>query len=139
MDILRRIATEDEPVVVVGMGAYFSGTRAQPSADEVSILFRITDLNVKVVRRGPANEPWQADCRMDLIEDRNPVIPITAITPIVYDVEPVAKTTTNSNGNKSGKPKPRSTPKPDEKPAKVYTDIPHQSRHVFTSRTAGAS
>jgi len=104
---LHLMATDDAPVSITGLGSYFSGV-GSPSPTGGHVKFRITDLSVKVVRRGPSNEPWQADCKIDVVEDRNPIFATATMTQISYPAEPAAATTsTGGSGNKSsGSTKP---------------------------------
>ena len=98
LDILHRMATADLPVVISGIGGYFAGLGVSGS-----VKFRILSLNVEIVTLSPDNEPWQANCSMELIEDRNPTFNAVTFATITYSVSPPAKTTsTASLGNRTG-------------------------------------
>ena len=113
MEMLRKIAASPKPVSIVGLGSFFDTTaliRLQGWAWH-GVRFRVLNLDISVIRRGPSNEPWQADCDMELVEDRNPTFLAVAFTPFVYADEPIVNTTSTSSGgnSKSSKPAPKST------------------------------
>lgn len=99
LEFLRKIASQDAPVVVGGLGTYFEGVRYLSETELGSVMFRVADLSVRVTRRGMNNEPWQADCRLDLVEDRNPIISIVSLSPITYS-DTVTPTVVKSSGSK---------------------------------------
>lgn len=112
IEYLRRIASQDKSVAISGLGGFFDGSTFLSTAEQGNVLFRVMDISIRIVRRGLDNQPWQADCRLDLIEDRNPSIASSTIASIVYETVPTAKTTsTRRNGNK-GNDKPSTDPPP---------------------------
>ena len=119
IEYLRRMASQDKPVSIVGLGAYFDGITYLSTREQANVLFRIMDLSVKVVRRGPNNEPWQAEAQITLIEDRNPFIMTASIAAIRYD-DPVP-TTVSTNKSNAGNGK-KSTPAPSGGGTVLVTD-----------------
>lgn len=108
LDVLRRMATADVPVVISGMGGYFAGFEMSGS-----VKFRILSLNVEIVTLSPDNQPWQANCSLELIEDRNPVFTTVTFSTITYEPQVPAKTTSSSsNGNKSSSSSSSNKPAP---------------------------
>lgn len=96
--VLKKLATDDIPVVVTGLNGYFvSGSGTALTAKK----FRITNLSVDIVTLSPENQPWQANCSIELLEDRNPSITVVKFSAIKYPVAPPKKTTSSKgSGNK---------------------------------------
>lgn len=101
---LRRIALFPGSVLVSGMDTYLS----RPIAPTVVwqnanwAWFKITDLNIDVVQRDLFNQATQADVRMTLTEERNPYIPAVVLPRIVYEDEPVRRSTAGAQRNQGG-------------------------------------
>lgn len=130
LEILRSMAADDIPVTVVGLGDWFFNRSAQRlvvrSGQRAQTLFRIMEMGITVVRRLPGtNEPTQANCRVTLIEDRNPIFNVITLPPIVYEPEPpVATTNTRPSGNGGRTARKSSTPAPSQTNRKrTYTQV----------------
>ncbi len=119
LKILREIASGDLPVAIVGMGNFGHGKNPRKK------MFRVTEFSVKIVRRGPQNEPWQADCNITLIEDRNPEFNFDELFPVIYFPEPprtVGSTPGNGNGG-SGSGNGDNPAPPNDEPVDNWTDV----------------
>lgn len=98
LNILRKIAVEDLPVALTGFGGYLSNTGTGSLSAKK---FRVTNLSVEIVTVGPATEPWQANCTIELIEDRNPSFTVVKFSTIKYPAVPPKKTASSTtSGNK---------------------------------------
>jgi hypothetical protein len=110
LSVLRAMAIDDVPVAIVGFGEflYDGEARSLPlqTGQRSRSLFRIMEMGITVVQRSPENnEPTQADCRITLIEDRNPVFNIVELPKIVYEEEPPVQTENTKSGGNGGKSK----------------------------------
>jgi hypothetical protein len=122
IELLRRMANEDATVAIIGLGAFFSGIAGSAFGSGTNVTFRIFDLNIKVVQRSEFdNSPWQADCDIELVEDRNPTFVAAVLSPIVYDDEPIQTTKSGGvSGNGGGK---KNSPTPPLVPPINYTGL----------------
>lgn len=109
LDILRKIAVDDVAVVVGGIGGYLSSTGTSSLSAKK---FRVVNLSVEIVTASPTNEPWQANCTLELIEDRNPAFTLVKFAAITYTPEPAKKVASSSSSGNKKPPKPTTTPKP---------------------------
>jgi hypothetical protein len=110
LNVLRKIAVDDIPIIISGIGGYLSSTGTSSLSAKK---FRVTNLSVEIVTASETNEPWQANCSIELIEDRNPPFTVVKFATIKYPPAPPAKTSSTSGG---GNKKPNNTPtspKPD--------------------------
>lgn len=81
---LNRISTANAPIAFAGMGGLL-GLNHQGTYR----LWRITDFGFTVTRKNEKNDVSQAECRITLVEDRNPSLPVETLTQIVYRDTPV--------------------------------------------------
>lgn len=129
LEILRAMALADVPVALVGMGEFLLGAESRSQALQTGVrnqsLFRIMEMGITVVRRSPeTNEPTQADCRITLIEDRNPVFNIVSLPKIEYEEEPPAQTTnTSTDGNGGGSRSSTPAPMESNTGGRNYSDV----------------
>lgn len=106
LQLLRKIARDNAPVVFTGLGGLIAGW-----SNGSVVKFRISSLNAEIVTVGPQQEPWQVNCAIELIEDRNPNFTIVAFSSIVYPPPPPV-VNKKSTSKKSTGNKPKSPPDP---------------------------
>jgi hypothetical protein len=80
---LNRISTANAPIAFAGLGALLG-----VSQQGTYRLWRITDFSFSVTRKNQKNEASQAECRITLVEDRNPILPVADLGQIKYDETP---------------------------------------------------
>jgi hypothetical protein len=102
MQQLQRMATLPAPVVFYGVDQMMMKPGAAIDLGlgyrREFVMWRITDLSMKVLRRNLDNNATQADVTISFQEDRNPTIPFVTLPRITYANIPQRGGSTKTNG-----------------------------------------
>ena len=121
LQFLRMMAFADGPVSLLGFGGILRTTTDVSEASQLwsviaaSAQYRISDLSVTVVRLNPRDQISQADCRVTLIEDRNPRINAVTLPRVEYQPIPqIRSKNSNASGSSRGGGGRPTEPTPDD-------------------------
>lgn len=104
MRFLSKFAALNAPIMLSGIGELMETVKKSSTAANLRS-WRISDFSITIVRKNEASQVTQAECKVTLLEDRNPSLPTELIPRIVYTEIPV-QIAPSSSGKPTEPPDP---------------------------------